>query len=172
MRSVNPDIVIPANYYNEYALLLRAMKQQKVQPGDLLRAGRGGVELQVPQGISRRGPRHHRLQPLVQPRDARVAPLKARVEQKGAYFSYEVFMTYTSMFLLADALERAKSADRAAIIEALAASAFSDHLMPYGPTRFVDGQNTGARPCLTQVLGGDIQVIIPPEYRQADAQFP
>ena len=23
MRSVNPDIVIPANYYNEYALLLR-----------------------------------------------------------------------------------------------------------------------------------------------------
>ena len=32
MRSVNPDIVIPANYYNEYALLLRAMKQQKVQP--------------------------------------------------------------------------------------------------------------------------------------------
>ncbi|MGE8635290.1 MAG: ABC transporter substrate-binding protein, partial [Achromobacter piechaudii] len=30
MRSVNPDIVIPANYYNEYALLLRAMKQQKV----------------------------------------------------------------------------------------------------------------------------------------------
>ena len=24
MRSVNPDIVIPANYYNEYALLLRA----------------------------------------------------------------------------------------------------------------------------------------------------
>ena len=65
-------------------------------------------------------------------------------------------MTYTSMFLLADALERAKSADRAAIIEALAASAFSDHLMPYGPTRFVDGQNTGARPLLTQVLGGDI----------------
>ena len=94
------------------------------------------------------------------------------MEQKGAYFSYEVFMTYTSMFLLADALERAKSADRAAIIEALAASAFSDHLMPYGPTRFVDGQNTGARPLLTQVLGGDIQVIIPPEYRQADAQFP
>ena len=43
--------------------------------------------------------------------------------------------------------------------------------MPYGPTRFVDGQNTGARPLLTQVLGGDIQDH-PPEYRQADAQFP
>ena len=35
--------------------------------GDLLGAGRRGVELQVRQGIPRRGQRHHRLQPLVQP---------------------------------------------------------------------------------------------------------
>ena len=32
MKSVNPDIVIPANYYNEYALLVRTMQQQKVMP--------------------------------------------------------------------------------------------------------------------------------------------
>ena len=32
MKSVNPDIVIPANYYNEYALLVRTMAQQKVAP--------------------------------------------------------------------------------------------------------------------------------------------
>ena len=147
MRSVNPDIVIPANYYNEYALLLRAMKQQKVQPKAIYSVLGGAASSykflkeypDVAHGIID-------CNHWFNPKDARVAPLKARVEQKGAYFSYEVFMTYTSMFLLADALERAKSADRAAIIEALAASAFSDHLMPYGPTRFVDGQNTGARP--------------------------
>ncbi|MDQ0587738.1 branched-chain amino acid transport system substrate-binding protein [Variovorax paradoxus] len=32
MKSINPDIVIPANYYNEYALLVRTMQQQKVVP--------------------------------------------------------------------------------------------------------------------------------------------
>ena len=32
MKALNPDIVIPANYYNEYALLVRTMQQQKVQP--------------------------------------------------------------------------------------------------------------------------------------------
>ena len=32
MKAVNPDIVIPANYYNEYALLVRTMQQQKVSP--------------------------------------------------------------------------------------------------------------------------------------------
>jgi branched-chain amino acid transport system substrate-binding protein len=81
-------------------------------------------------------------------------------------------MTYTSVLLLADALERAKSADRAAIIDALASSTFSDHIMPYGPTKFVNGQNTGAQPLLTQVIGGDIKVVIPADYRQADAIFP
>jgi branched-chain amino acid transport system substrate-binding protein len=76
------------------------------------------------------------------------------------------------VLLLADALERAKSADRAAIIDALASSTFSDHIMPYGPTKFVNGQNTGAQPLLTQVIGGDIKVVIPADYRQADAIFP
>ena len=32
IKALNPDIVIPANYYNEYALLARTLKQQNVQP--------------------------------------------------------------------------------------------------------------------------------------------
>ncbi len=173
MKSVNPDIVIPANYYNEYALLLRAMKQQKVQPKAIYSVLGGAASSykflkefpDIANGIID-------CNHWFNPKDARVAPLKARVEEKGAYFSYEVFMTYTAMLLLADALERAKSADRAAIIDALGSSTFQDNLMPYGPTRFVNGQNTGAQPLLTQVIGGDIKVIFPADYRQADAVFP
>jgi branched-chain amino acid transport system substrate-binding protein len=81
-------------------------------------------------------------------------------------------MTYTSMWLLADALERAKSADRAAIIDALEKSTFAEHIMPYGPTKFVAGQNQGAQPLMTQVLNKDIKVIIPRDYREADPLFP
>ncbi|MDH0739501.1 ABC transporter substrate-binding protein [Achromobacter spanius] len=173
MRSVNPDIVIPANYYNEYALLLRAMKQQKVQPKAIFSVLGGAASSykflkefpDIANGIID-------CNHWFNPKDARVAPLKARVEEKGAYFSYEVFMTYVAVQLLADAIERAKSADRAAITDALASSTFQDNLMPYGPTKFVNGQNTGAQPLLTQVIGGDIKVIIPAEYRQADAIFP
>ncbi|AZY48455.1 ABC transporter substrate-binding protein [Bordetella avium] len=173
MKSLNPDIVIPANYYNEYALLLRAMRQQKVQPKAIYSVLGGAASSykflkefpDIANGIID-------CNHWFNPKDARVAPLKARVEEKGAYFSYEVFMTYTAMMLLADALERAKSADRAAITEALASSTFADHIMPYGLTKFVDGQNTGAQPLLTQVIGGDIKVVIPADYRQADAIFP
>jgi branched-chain amino acid transport system substrate-binding protein len=74
--------------------------------------------------------------------------------------------------LLADAIERAKSADRAAITAALASSTFSDHFLPYGPTKFVNGQNTGAQPLMTQVVKNDIRVIVPSDYREVEPRFP
>lgn len=173
MRAVNPDIVIPANYYNEYALLLRAMKQQKVRPKAIYSVLGGAASSykflkefpDIADGIID-------CNHWFNPKDERVGPLRKRVEAKGAFFSYEVFMTYTATMLLADALERAKSADRAAINAALASSTFKDHMMPYGPTHFVNGQNTGAQPLLTQVLGGDIKVVLPPAYREVVPQFP
>jgi branched-chain amino acid transport system substrate-binding protein len=106
------------------------------------------------------------------PKDKRSAALKKRVEAQGEFFSYEVFMTYTAMRLLADAIERAKSSDRAAIIDALEKSSFSDHIMPYGTTKFVNGQNTGAQPLMTQVVKNDIKVIIPRDYREVEPVFP
>ena len=81
-------------------------------------------------------------------------------------------MTYTAMQLLADAIERAKSSDRAAIIDALSKSTFSDHIMPYGATQFVNGQNMGAQPLMTQVVKGDIKVIVPRDFREIDPIFP
>ena len=48
--------------------------------------------------------------------------------------------------LLADSLERAGSADKAKLTDALASSTFKAELMPYGPTKFVNGQNQGGKP--------------------------
>ncbi len=44
--------------------------------------------------------------------------------------------------------------------------------MPYGPTKFVNGQNTGAGPVNTQVQGGDIKVIFPESFANAKPVFP
>jgi branched-chain amino acid transport system substrate-binding protein len=44
--------------------------------------------------------------------------------------------------------------------------------MPYGPTKFVNGQNTGAAPVNTQVQGGDIKVIFPEKFADAKPVFP
>ena len=110
------------------------------------------------------------------PKDKRALDLRKRVEAKGLFFTYEVFNTYTAVRLLADAIERAgrdnRGADRAAIINALETSSFADHFMPYGVTKFVNGQNMGAQPLMTQVIKGDIRVIVPRDYREAEPVFP
>src|SRR5262249_42159720 len=98
--------------------------------------------------------------------------LKKKVEDSGQFYTYEVFMNYSCVLLLADALQRAGSADRAKIIAALESSTFTGHVMPYGATKFVNGQNEGAAPVNTQVLNNDIQVIFPATFANAKAVFP
>lgn len=173
MKAVNPDIVIPANYYNEYALLVRTMQQQKITPKAIYSVLGGAASSykflkEFPEAANGIIDCNH----WFNPKDPRAQALKKRTEAKGLYFSYELFLTYTSMWLLADALERAQSTDRAAITDALEKSTFANHFMPYGPTKFVNGQNQGAQPLMVQVLDKDIKVIIPREYRQADPLFP
>lgn len=173
MKSINPDIVIPANYYNEYALLVRTMQQQKVVPKAIYSVLGGAASSykfvkEFPDAAEGIIDCNH----WFNPNDKRAFALKQRTEKQGLFFTYEVFNTYTAVMLLADAIERAKSADRGAITAALASSTFSNHFMPYGDTKFVDGQNTGAQPLMTQVVKGDIKVIVPREYRQVDPVFP
>ena len=62
--------------------------------------------------------------------------------------------------------------DRAKLTDALASSTFAGHVMPYGPTKFVNGQNEGAAPVNTQVLDNDIKVILPATFANAKAVFP
>ncbi|MSP36795.1 MAG: ABC transporter substrate-binding protein [Limnohabitans sp.] len=173
IKQVNPDFVIPANYYNEYALLVRTMQQQKISPKAIYSVLGGAASSykfvkEFPEAANGIIDCNH----WFNPRDKRSLELKKRVEAQGQFFSYEVFMTYTAMSLLADAIERAKSTDRAAIIDALNKSTFSNHIMPYGATQFVNGQNMGAQPLMTQVVKGDIKVIVPRDYREVEPIFP
>jgi branched-chain amino acid transport system substrate-binding protein len=173
MKAVNPDVVIPANYYNEYALLVRTMQQQKVAPKAIYSVLGGAASSykflkEFPDAANGIIDCNH----WFNPKDKRAAELRRRVEAKGLFFTYEVFNTYTAVRVLADAIERAKSTDRAAINAALESSTFADHFMPYGPTKFVNGQNTGAQPLMTQVVKGDIKVIVPRDYREVEPVFP
>jgi branched-chain amino acid transport system substrate-binding protein len=174
MKALNPDIVIPANYYNEYALLVRTMKQQGVQPKAIFSVLGGAASSykfvkefpDVANGIID-------VNHWFDAKKPQALALKKKVDaMKDQFFTYEVFLNYESVYLLADAVERAKSTRREAIIEALANSSWDKHFMPYGPTTFVNGQNQGAKPLMLQVLKGDIKVVLPNTYAQAEPVFP
>ena len=173
IKAQNPDLVIPANYYNEYVLLARTMQQQRVRPKGIYSVLGGAASSykfvkEFPEAAQYIMDCNH----WFDPKNPKALALKKRVEDKGQFYTYEVYMNYSCMLLLADALERAASTNRAKITDALASSTFSGHLMPYGPTKFVNGQNEGAAPVNTQVLGNDIQVILPAQFASAKPVFP
>jgi branched-chain amino acid transport system substrate-binding protein len=173
IKAQNPDLVIPANYYNEYVMLARTMQQQRVRPKGIYSVLGGAASSykfvkEFPEAAQYIMDCNH----WFDPKNAKALALKRRVEDKGQFYTYEVYMNYSCMLLLADALERAASTDRAKITDALANSTFGGHLMPYGPTKFTNGQNEGAAPVNTQVLGNDIQVILPAQFASAKPVFP
>jgi branched-chain amino acid transport system substrate-binding protein len=173
IKAQNPDLVIPANYYNEYVLLARTMQQQRVRPKGIYSVLGGAASSykfvkEFPEAAQYIMDCNH----WFDPRNPKSAALKKKVEDKGEFYTYEVFMNYSCILLVADAIERAASSDRAKLLSALASSTFTGHVMPYGPTKFVDGQNQGAAPVNTQVLDNDIQVIFPEIFASAKPVFP
>jgi len=173
IKANNPDLVIPANYYNEYVLLARTMQQQRIRPKGIYSVLGGAASSykfvkEFPDAAQYIMDCNH----WFDPKNPKALALKQKVEAKNEFYTYEVYMNYSCVLLLADALERAASADRAKIIAALENSTFAGHVMPYGPTKFVNGQNQGAAPVNTQVLDKDIQVILPAAFASAKAVFP
>ena len=173
IKAQNPDIVIPADYYNEYVLVARTMLQQHVRPKAIYSVLGGAASSykfvkEFPDAAKGIMDCNH----WFNPHSDKALALKKKVEAQGQFYTYEVYMNYSCVGLVADALERAASADRAKITAALASSTWSGHVMPYGPTKFVNGQNEGAAPCNTQVQDNDIKVILPSEFANAKPIFP
>jgi hypothetical protein len=100
----------------------------------------------------------------------RHAPFNREGGDAQSFYTYELYMNYTAVMLVTDALERAGSADRAKLTSTLENSTFSGHVMPYGPTKFVNGRNQGAAPVDTQVLDNDIKAILPAGIRQRQSR--
>jgi branched-chain amino acid transport system substrate-binding protein len=173
IKAQNPDLVIPANYYNEYVLLARTLLQQKIRPKGIYSVLGGAASSykfvkEFPDAAQYIMDCNH----WFDPKNPKALELKKKVEAKGEFYTYEVYMNYSCVLLLADAIQRAGSAERAKIIAALESSTFAGHVMPYGPTKFVNGQNQGAAPVNTQVIDKDIQVILPAQFASAKAVFP
>ncbi len=173
LKEIDPDVVIPSHYYNEGVLFLRTLQRQKVVPKAVYSV-LGGASSQYrfvnefPEAAKYVIDCNHWFDPS----NPAAQAVRRKTEAAGKEFNYEVFLAYTAMKFTADAIERAGSADRGKIVEAMASSNWSGHIMPYGATRMENGQNTGAMPLVTQVQGNDIVVVSPAKHAEAKAIFP
>lgn len=171
IRSANPDLIMMCNYQNEYMLLARTLHQQKVN-GALLSILGGGFNYKFVKDMPDVSQYVIDVNHSYNPRSEKARQLKKRVESSGGQFTLEVYLSYSTIMLLADSLERAASVDKEKLTQAIASSTFKPEIMPYGPTKFVNGQNQGGRAAMVQAQNGEIEVIAPEEFASAKAVFP
>jgi branched-chain amino acid transport system substrate-binding protein len=173
IRALNPDLVIPSSYYAEFVLLARTMQQQRIKPKGIYAVLNGAASnFRFVKEFGDAANLVMDCNHWADPRKPQTAVVKAQAEKDGRFWLYNTPLNYSCVKLLADAIEKAGSADRAKVTEALTNSTFAGHIMPYGPTKFVNGQNMGAAPVNTQVQNGDIKVIFPTEFADAKPVFP
>jgi len=173
IRSLAPDLILPSDYYGEFVLLARTLQQQRIKPKGIYGVLNGAASnyrfvKEFPAVAEGLLDCNH----WADPRNPRTAALRQKVEGQSKIFAYNVMLNYSCVLLVADALSRAGTADRAKLTAAIADSSFAGHIMPYGPTRFVNGQNQGATPVNTQVQGNAIKVIFPTSFADAKPNFP
>ncbi|SFK66557.1 ABC transporter substrate-binding protein [Falsiroseomonas stagni] len=175
IRSLNPDLIIPSSYYSEFVLLSRTLQQRRIRPKGIYAILNGAASnfrfvREFPEAANLVMDVNH----WADPRKPKTTELRRMVEAQNRFWLFNVPMNYSAVMLVADALERAGRADRNAVIEALAKTdgSFTRHIMPYGPTNFVNGQNQAGQAVNTQIQNNDVKVIFPTEFADAQPIFP
>jgi len=172
IKSEKPDLVMISDYENEYVLLARTLVQQRVELAGTYSISGGGFNLKFAKEAPDVAENMMDFNHWYNPKNPRALEYRKRIEGLGQVFTWEYLFGYFAVRLLADAWERAGSTDKEKTIAALNASTFDDFWLPYGPTKFTDGQNSGAHAVALQIQKGDMKVIRPEEYADAQPVFP
>ena len=173
LKSAKPDLVMPSHYLNEFILFARTMRQQRFAPKAIYSIFGGGASnpkfvrenVDAAQYVIDTNHYYDQRKPASQALASTVA--EAKLDN-----TYDIMVAYGAMQLVGMALEAAKSADRAKLIETLSTQTFGDTVMPYGPIKFVDGDNTGSQLVNVQVRGEKIEVIFPKDFATQEPVFP
>jgi branched-chain amino acid transport system substrate-binding protein len=108
------------------------------------------------------------------PQSARAKSVFAAYEKRfSSTLTSHGVQAYTVIHVIKDALERAGSADRDKLRDALAKTNLSDHILPQDAIKFDDtGENVNATPALLQVQNGKPVVVGPARFAEAKPVFP
>ena len=175
VKAAKADVVIVTGYFGDALLIARTATELRLEARAVMGVSNGGFS----------NPKFLADQPQLadlildanywhNPRSERAKRvMEAYRKRFSAPMSSHSVQSYSAMMVLRDALERAGSADRAKVREALAKTNLADHILPQGPIRFErTGENAGAQPVLLQNQGARTVVVGPSEFAEAKPVFP
>ncbi len=176
INSLEPDALVVTGYYNDGLLAARNAEEVGLDVKVVYGIAQGTYD--QPQFVADAGDLAECFYDSNYHWDAsNPAALAVRESFQDIYgeeMRTSAVLAYQAMYVIADAVERAGSADPAAIRDALAETNYADHILPYsGPITFDDtGENEVASPVVMQVQDGEVVQVWPTDLAQSDPQFP
>jgi branched-chain amino acid transport system substrate-binding protein len=176
-KAAKPDVIAPITRPASAQLLLPEIRKQRVEVMGIVGPGSPGL-YEAGQLAVLKEDLEHILTSVPwanfkNPKTNAVAE-EYRKRSGGRTFDTNSGYSYDAMFLIADILERAKSTDPDAIVEAMRKTNYSAGLMQYGgPVVFNElGDNPNAIPTMIQILGGKPVAVWPREAAVSKFVFP
>jgi len=174
--ATSPDVIVITGYYNDGLLAARAATDLEVDVKAVIGIAQGAFH--TPQFTADFGADAELFFNSNYHFNASDPKVKAVLDKFEATYGEpmdtEAMLSYQAIYVIADALERAGSADPADVRAALADTNIADHFMAYpGPITFDEtGENVNAEPVLMQVVDGAVQQVYPVSLRETDPVFP
>jgi branched-chain amino acid transport system substrate-binding protein len=175
-KAMNADLIFDSGYLNDGLLKMRTYRDLRVEPkGGIVGVANGCYsnpifikELErVSEAIMDGNYWHNPTSPFA--RDV----IKQYEARFNAPFQSHTVWGYNAALVLLDALERAGSAEPAKLRDALAKTNLAQHIAPGDAIVFNDqGQNRNATVTLQQIQKGQVRVVLPKAYADAEPVFP
>src|SRR5438876_2537415 len=176
-KAARPDVIAPITRPASAQLLLPEIRKQRVEILGIVGPGSPGL-YEAGQLAALKEDLEHVMSAVPWPNFKNPKTIVVAEDYKkrsgGKTFDTNSGYSYDGMFLIADFLERAKSADPDAIVEAMKKTHYTAGLMQYaGPVIFNDlGDNANAVTTMIQILGQKPVAVWPREAALAKFVFP
>jgi branched-chain amino acid transport system substrate-binding protein len=176
LRAARPDILSPITRPATASLLFPELARQRVELMGIVSPGAPGMT-QPRQLETLKDHLEYVMVSVPWPNFKSPRTQKAAedyMKRMGGKSMDETAFSYDAIQVVADALERAKSAESDALVDAIKKTSFNDPIMiSAGPIRFNEiGENVGAMTAMVQILKNRPLVVWPREMAQAQMVFP
>jgi branched-chain amino acid transport system substrate-binding protein len=176
-KAAKPDVIAPITRPASAQILLPEIRKQRIEIMGIVSPGSPGL-YEAGQIAALKEDLEHVLSSVPwanfkNPKTAAVAE-EYRKRSAGKTFDTNSGYSYDAVLIIADVLERAKSTDSEAIVDALKKTNLTMGLMQYGgPIVFNElGDNPNAIPTMIQILGGKPVAVWPKDAALQKFVFP
>ncbi len=175
VKAEGADVLVVAGYYRDGVLVANGVNAVKPGLAAVYGVANGAFDLpQFPKDVGPAGEGYFDANYHLDTTNPETAALAQLYQQKyNDQIRTGAVLAYDAVRVIADSLERAKSADPAALRDAIAKTDLAPLVAADGPITFTEtGENANAAPILMQVQQGVVKQTYPKEKAETAPIYP